>query len=181
MTMTVNSKTFVEIGVCDFDTLEPLLKQGWNGYFVEPIKKYADKLSHLNVTNCAISNHDGAMKMYMSKETNQWSKGISHAVNQQGECLLEYEGNQKYLDSIVTVPCMTLQSYFKENNISEVDYLKMDTEGHEMDIFAVYDWSVKPTFMKIEHHHIDDIKLTKILRDQGYVTYTEGRDMYCIR
>ena len=36
-------KVFVEIGVCDFDTLEPLLKNGWEGYFVEPIKKYADK------------------------------------------------------------------------------------------------------------------------------------------
>ena len=70
-------KVFVEIGVCDFDTLEPLLKNGWNGYFVEPIKKYADKLSHLNVTNCAISNKNGSMEMYLSKDTNQWSKGLS--------------------------------------------------------------------------------------------------------
>jgi len=178
---TQKEKVFVEIGVCDFDTLEPLLKNGWKGYFVEPIKKYADKLSHLNTTNCAISNKNGSMEMYLSKDTNQWSKGISHAVKQQGEKLLEKIGNQKYYDCKITVPCMTLQSYLKENNITQIDYLKVDTEGHEMDIFEAYDWSVKPTFMKIEHYHIDDEKLSKMFQEQGYITYTERGDMYCVR
>ena len=95
-------KVFVEIGVCDFDTLEPLLDNGWEGYFVEPIQEYAEKLSHLNMTNCAISNSDGTVKMYKSNQTNQWSKGISHIVKQQGECLLEKAGNKKYLDKIIT-------------------------------------------------------------------------------
>ena len=35
---------FIEIGVCDFDTLEPLANNGWSGIFVEPIKHYFDKL-----------------------------------------------------------------------------------------------------------------------------------------
>ena len=178
---TQKDKVFVEIGVCDFDTLEPLLKNGWTGYFVEPIQEYAEKLSHLNITNCAISNSDGTVKMYKSNDTNQWSKGISHIVKQQGECLLEYAGNKKYLDKIITVPCMTLQSYLKKNNITQIDYLKVDTEGHEMDIFEAYDWSVKPTFMKIEHYHINDIKLSEMFQEQGYITSTERGDMYCVR
>ena len=173
-------KVFVEIGVCDFDTLEPLLKNGWEGYFVEPIKKYADKITH-NMTNCAISSYNGAMKMYLSKDTNQWSKGISHAVNQQGEKLLEKAGNQKYYDRKIEVNCYTLQTYLKRNNITYIDYLKVDTEGHEMDIFEAYDWSVKPTFMKIEHYHINDIKLSEMFQEQGYITSTERGDMYCVR
>ena len=174
-------KVFVEIGVCDFDTLEPLLKNGWEGYFVEPIKKYADKITH-NMTNCAISSYNGTMEMYMSNGLDEgWSKGISHAVEQQGEKLLEYAGNQKFLDRKITVPCMTLQSYLKENNITHIDYLQVDVEGHEMDIFEAYDWSVKPTFMKIEHYHIDDIKLSKMFQEQGYITSTERGDMYCVR
>jgi len=177
---TQKNKVFVEIGVCDFDTLEPLLKNGWEGYFVEPIKKYADKITH-NMSNCAISSYNGTMEMYLSKDTNQWSKGISHAVVQQGEKLLENAGNQKYYDRKITIPCMTLQSYLKENNITQIDYLKVDTEGHEMDIFEAYNWSVKPTFMKIEHYHIDDIKLSKMFQEQGYITYTERGDMYCVR
>ena len=31
-------KIFVEIGCCYFDTLYPLLDQGWKGYMVDPIK-----------------------------------------------------------------------------------------------------------------------------------------------
>ena len=174
-------KVFVEIGVCDFDTLEPLLDNGWEGYFVEPIKKYADKITH-NMSNCAISSYNGTMEMYMSNGLDGgWSKGISHAVVQQGEKLLEYEGNQQFLDRKITVPCMTLQSYLKENNITQIDYLKVDTEGHEMDIFEAYDWRVRPTMIKLEHQHIDDIKMAKMLENQGYIVYTEGKDMYAIR
>ena len=56
---TKKEKVFVEIGVCDFDTLEPLLDNGWEGYFVEPIKQYADKIKSFNMTNCAISSYNG--------------------------------------------------------------------------------------------------------------------------
>ena len=174
-------KVFVEIGVCDFDTLEPLLDNGWIGYFVEPIPQYADKLSHLNISECAISSYNGTMEMYMSKGINEWSKGISHAVVQQGEKLLEYEGNKSLLDRKIEVNCYTLQTYLKKNNIKNIDYLKVDVEGHEMDIFQAYDWCVKPTFMKVEHDHIDDIKLSKIFQEQGYITYTERGDMYAVR
>ena len=175
------NKVFVEIGVCDFDTLEPLLKNGWTGYFVEPIPQYADELSHLNISECAISNKNGTMEMYMSKGINEWSKGISHAVEQQGEKLLEYAGNQKFLDRKIEVNCYTLQTYLKDNNITQIDLLKVDTEGHEMDIFEAYDWSVKPTFMKIVHYHINDIKLSEMSQEEGYITSTESGDMYCVR
>ena len=178
---TQKEKVFVEIGVCDFDTLEPLLKNGWEGYFVEPIPQYADELRHLNISECAISSYNGTMEMYMSKGLNEWSRGISHAVVQQGEKLLEYEGNKKFLDRKIEVNCYTLQTYLKRNNITHIDYLKVDTEGHEMDIFEAYDWSVKPTFMKIEHYHINDIKLSEMFQEQGYITSTERGDMYCVR
>ena len=38
------TKTFVEIGVSDFNTLEQLIYNGWEGYFVEPVERYASKL-----------------------------------------------------------------------------------------------------------------------------------------
>ena len=50
-----------------------------------------------------------------------------------------------------------------------------------MDILKAYDWRVLPTFIKIEHHHIDDIKMKKMLEERGYIVYTEGRDIYAVR
>ena len=176
----MKQKIFVEIGVCDFDTLEPLIENGWLGYFVEPVSKYARKLNQYDVTECAISSYDGEIDFFLSRETNlQWTRGISHAVTQQGEKILER--NSHLIESKISVPCYTLQTFLSMKEITRIDYLKIDTEGHEMDILQAYDWRVLPTFIKIEHHHIDDIKMKKMLEERGYIVYTEGRDIYAIR
>jgi FkbM family methyltransferase len=178
-------KTFVELGVCDFSTLEPLLDNGWEGYFVEPIERYAKKLEGKNITQAAISSYNGELKMYQSKEYTEnnltWVNGISHAVEQQGEKLLELPENEHLIENTITVPCYTLQTYLKINNITSIDYLKVDVEGHETDIFEAYDWSVLPTYIKMEHVHIDDIKMKDILEEQGYIVSLERRDLYAIR
>ena len=31
---------FVEVGVCDFDTCEQLIRNGWKGLMIEPITYY---------------------------------------------------------------------------------------------------------------------------------------------
>ena len=174
-------KVFVEIGVCDFDTLYPLQKNGWKGYYVEPVKEYADKLKG-DVTQCAISSYDGMIEFYVSQSNGeQWVRGISHAVEQKGTKLLELNANKHFISRKVTVPCYTLQSFCKMKDIQYIDYLKVDTEGHETDIFESYDWSVHPTLIKLEHFHIDDLNMKRILESQGYIVYTEGRDIYAIR
>ena len=174
------TKVFVEIGVCDFDTLQPLERNGWKGYYIEPVKEYADKLIG-DVTQCAISGHDGTIEFYVSRsDQEEWVRGISHAVNQRGAKLLELTNNRKLVSRKMTVPCYTLQSFCKMKDIQYIDYLKVDTEGHETDIFESYDWSVKPTFIKLEHWHIDDKRMKRLLEKEGYIVYTEGRDIYAV-
>lgn len=179
----MTKKVFLEIGTSNFDTLIPLIENGWQGYCVEPVAEYVHDLLKLNqnvvLSNCAISSYDGMLKMYQGKSDDEkWVRGSSHAVEQQGEKLLEM--NSHLIKDTIEVPCYTLSSYIKRMGITSIDMLKVDTEGHEMDIFESYDWSVKPTFMKVEHQHIDDVKLRKIFEDQGYTVYTESYDLYCI-
>ena len=106
----MRQKVFVEIGVCDFDTLQPLERNGWKGYYVEPVKEYADKLRCEpltgDVTQCAISSHDGTIEFYVSRsDQEEWVKGISHAVKQRGTKLLEIGNNRKLVSRKITVPC----------------------------------------------------------------------------
>ena len=183
-----NVKTFVEIGVSDFNTLEKLIDNGWEGHFVEPVKRYANKLrakGYKNVSECAISSFNGDLEMYQTIEQTDddmlWLNGISHAVNQSGTKLLELEPNLEYVEDIITVPCYTLDEYFRVNNITEIDYLKLDVEGHETDIMQAYEWSVYPTFIKLEHFHINDILMRELLESKGYIVTTEERDMYAVR
>ena len=180
------SKVFVEIGTSNFDTLVPLVNNGWQGFCVEPVRDYIIDLSKLNqkvvLSNCAISSYDGTLKMYQSVTDNDelWSRGVSHAVEQQGSKLLETKRYSHLVKGMIEVTCFTLSTYIKRRGITHIDFLKVDVEGHENDIFDVYDWIIKPTFMKIEHAHIDDKKLRKTLEKQGYIVYTETCDMYAV-
>ena len=133
------------------------------------------------LSNCAISSYDGTLKMYQSVTDNVlWSRGISHAVEQQGSKLLESKSYSHLTKGVIEVPCYTLSTYIKRMGITHIDFMKVDVEGHENDIFDAYDWIVKPTFMKIEHFHIDDKKLRKTLENQGYIVYTESYDLYAV-
>ena len=179
-------KVFLEIGTSNFDTLIPLINNGWRGYCVEPVSEYVNQLSKLNqnvvLSNCAISSYDGTLKMYQSVTDNNygWERGVSHALEQQGTKLLENDQYSYLIKDIIEVPCYTLSTYIKRMGITHIDFMKVDVEGHENDIFDAYDWIVKPTFMKIEHFHIDDKKLRKTLENQGYIVYTESYDLYAV-
>tara|TARA_Y100000768_G_C23763398_1_gene579687 strand:+ start:147 stop:695 length:549 start_codon:yes stop_codon:yes gene_type:complete len=182
----MTKKVFLEIGTSNFDTLIPLIENGWQGYCVEPVAEYVQDLLKLNqkvvLSNCAISSYDGMLKMYQCRtDTNEWERGTSHAVKQKGEKILEYKSNSHLIKDTIDVPCYTLQTYLKDNKITSIDMLKIDAEGHEMDIIEAYDWSVLPTYIKMEHYHIDDIKMKSMLEKKGYIVYTESRDLYAVR
>ena len=104
------------------------------------------------------------------------------AENHKGGRVFEYNNKSKtYLDKVIEVPCTRLDTLIYENAITTIDFLKIDVEGHEMNIIEDYTWDVKPTFIKIEHKHIDDVKAVDILQSQGYLTWTEKEDIYAIR
>ena len=180
------SKTFLEIGTCNFDTLVPLCNNGWRGYFVEPIEEYAldvskqlNKTAVANISICAISNFDGEVEMWKSLEDGDW-KGMSHVCEQKGEMLFDNPTNSHLKKEKIKVPCLKLDTYLDKMKIDHIDYMKMDVEGHETDIIEAYSWRVKPTFIKMEHFHIDDINMKRILEEQGYIVYTERSDLYAV-
>ena len=179
-------KTFLEIGTCNFDTLVPLCNNGWRGYFVEPIAEYALDVSKqlsetavANITVCAISNVDGEVEMWKSLEDGDW-RGMSHVCEHKGEMLFDNPTNSHLKKEKIKVPCLKLDTYLDKMNIDHIDYMKIDVEGHETDIIEAYSWRIKPTFIKMEHAHIDDINMKRILEEQGYVVYTERDDLYAV-
>ncbi len=53
-------KIFVEIGCCYFDTLHPLLDEGWVGYMIDPVGEYLDRIPHhdnLTKVEAAVTAH----------------------------------------------------------------------------------------------------------------------------
>ena len=191
-------KTFIEIGTCDFDTNIPLIESGeWTGIMCEPAPTYFKNLEdickdiknkeNLILENLAISDYNGRLDFAVARNDhsieNSWQRGISSVVSDHhiGERLFDYDVNKNLIAETIEVPCLTLDDLIHKHRVTSIDYLKIDAEGHEMNIINAYSWGIKPTIIKLEHIHIDDIYMANLLQEQGYIVYTEQRDIYAIK
>ena len=164
------AKKFVEIGSADFDTCLPLAEAGWKGICVEPIPYLKKRISWIykdypiNVIEYAISDVNGEVEMAVARDDRDWLKGCSHIIsdNHIGYKLSTHPDRIDDFKEKITVNSMTLDDLLYD--IKEVDFLKVDAEGHELNIFLNYSFNVKPKIIKVEHKHVDDIALSKKLR-----------------
>lgn len=188
-------KTFIEIGSCDFDTNLELIRTGnWSGILVEPADRFFKNLQeeamgmphsqNVILENVVISDYNGEIDFACVKPRSDWARGISSVVdtNHQGERMFDIADgiNKQHIESIVKKPCITLDTLIDKHNITSIDYLKIDTEGHELNIIKSYSWKIKPTLIKIEHSHIDNLYCEALLKDLGYLVYREATDIYGI-
>lgn len=185
-------KTFLEIGVADFDTLIPLAeKGGWMGYCVEPIPRHVKTLREkakdlpVAVCECAISDRTGTVRMAVGDGEpygEKWADGVSHIIgeNQNMPGLLDRPVNAHLKKGEIEVPSFTLDDFLRKYDINEIDFCKIDVEGHEPTILQHYSWRVKPKLIKCEHKHIPGNLLEQILLPLGYTIFVEHEDIYCI-
>ena len=125
--------TFVEVGAFDGVTYSntscfPIL--GWKGYYIEPIKEYADHchnyfegFNNIQVFNIAISGSNGNVSI---KKAGAESSGVTR----------DYYGvARKLVDrsrEVVTVPAQTLNDFLTDNGVvPNFELLVVDVEGME--------------------------------------------------
>lgn len=198
-------KVFVEIGVGLFGTCQQLLDNGWRGIMIEPLKEVCDQIpSHpnLSVENVAISTQSGKDILLKVKDENLYEEpevylgmsGLKNGFNP----LLE-KGYVGYLDEI-EVTTATIDEIIEKYNLKEIDLLKVDTEGMDIEILYNYSFNLLPTMIKFEHAHgsgeiydysyvgRDQVTISKKfgellnkLESLGYLVWKEKEDVYCVR
>lgn len=132
---------FIEIGTSNFDTLiEGATSE--IGLSVEPIKFYLDDLPNKqNVTkvNCAISNFDGIVEVYYVDPTDINKYGLHHYWKGCNSIITPHltalaalkEKNLEHLMKKTTVEAVTWKTLTQRYQVTSVQYLKIDTEGHD--------------------------------------------------
>jgi len=98
-------------------------------FAIEPVPKIYNCLKYNlnspldNTFNTAISNKEGFLKMQFSER----ESAFSHVVSSKdlADCFQE---------SLVNVKAVTLDKFCKDNSISFIDILKIDTEGFEANV-----------------------------------------------
>ena len=106
--------------------------------------------------NKAVSNFVGEMELLIASERNDfsnlpyWASGLAsvnptHAITHIPSLLV---------DKII-VKTTTINEIIKDHNLTVIDLLQTDTEGHDYEILMHYDFCIKPSKLIFEHMHID--------------------------
>lgn len=131
---------FIEIGTSNFDTLIQDATDTTIGLSIEPILYYLDQLPNppgVKKLNCAVSrtNQNEMLEVYYVPESEikahklpNWLRGC----NAVGE--YHYQHTALEIEHLVhkqLVPCLPIGTVFDQFDVSELDYLKIDTEGSD--------------------------------------------------
>jgi hypothetical protein len=134
---------FIEIGTSNFDTLIETATDTTVGISIEPIQYYLDQLPNppgVTKLKCAVSrnNRSETLEVYYVPEHLIHEHGLPdwlRGCNSIGDYHLQHHLlNVKHLVVRDQVQCVPIGALFDQQDITELDYLKIDTEGSDCDI-----------------------------------------------
>ena len=189
---------FIEIGTSNFDTLIQSCDSTTKGISVDAVKYYIDALP--NKENCiklnlGISNVNTTLDVYYIPEEiiekhklPGWFKGCN-CINTFHP--LHIKHNVTHLCKIEEVKVITPYELFYQNKVKTVDFLKIDTEGHDCIILKVlYSYlkylpnifyPKKILFETNEHAKVSDInEIISLYTSIGYKIQSRGYDTVLI-
>ena len=183
---------FVQVGSNDGvqgDPLRDLIvsNRNWRGIFIEPVGYLYDKLiknygdSHRFIfERLAISSSRGTSDFYYVSEKARAELGdaLPYWYDQLGSFSRAHI--LKHLDGMLEpyivsrkVEVSTLQDVLEKNEVSKLDLLHIDTEGHDYEVLSALDFSrYKPTVILYEHKHLsaaDRNAADALLEEHGYL------------
>ena len=150
---------FIEIGTSNFNTLLEKSKDSEKGISVEPVKFYLESLEDKplvkkinagithNKQNDYIDIYYIPLHLIQQNKLPKWFRGCNKIGSFHP---LHISHRVQHLVSIDRVPLKNFSELIIENNVTEVDFIKIDTEGHDCIIMnGISDFYFKnPNFSK---------------------------------
>jgi hypothetical protein len=185
---------FIEIGTSDIETLiESTVDQ--RGLCVEPIQLYLDRLPNNSLVTkvcAAISDEEGIAPVYWVHPDNIQRYGLPNWIRGCNSIEAPHPTTVRVLDEqnlsglLQKTYCrkITWTQLVEEQNVSSVDYVKIDTEGHDWHIVSsILTGGVRPEQISFEYNTIlaDQNKMDTVighLRESGYVEFPSPKPVY---
>lgn len=187
---------FIKIGANDGITREPLApwiqKYKWSGIFVEPLEEIFEQLKNnykdydnLIFENSAISDIDGVKIFYYLDDSDlpDWSKELgSFDIN----VILKHSrfgipNIEKYIKQ-KEVKCLKFSTLLEKYQVTRIDFLAIDVEGHDYEIIKQIDFlKFKPSMILYEHSNLslnEAESCQQFLLTQGYKLVKYRRDTF---
>lgn len=91
-----------------------------------------EKAPNVKISRVAVASSPGSLTLYVPTFHNE-TKSSSHLASLANRpCFSSFD--HSYIKT-VPVPVTTVDDYCMENSVTYIDYLKIDTEGYELDVF----------------------------------------------
>ncbi len=192
--------TVVQVGANDgvhSDPVRPFIEQyGWRGVLVEPVPDHYRRLQqtyagheHISLVNSAISDQEGVKTMYAALDLpggrdNPLRGKDSFNYETVAKHDLQVSDVDAYIEPI-DVPTMRLETLLEQQGVEDIDYLAVDTEGHDGVVLSQLDMErYRPKFILFEHCHLgpeEDGRVSSGLERSGYQLTKMRRDTFAER
>jgi FkbM family methyltransferase len=183
---------FVDVGAHDGKTYNNTLffeeTYKWTGINIEPIPNVYKTLQNnrpscINL-NCAISNSDNITKDFMiNTGYTEMLSGLIETYDERHLSRIKNEALEHNCSmTIVKVVTRTLESIFLENNMSNVNFLSIDTEGSEFDVIKSINFNKVFIDVICFENNYDDVSepIIEYLQAKGYYLFKFHSDIYMI-
>jgi len=168
----VNSKVMIDVGAHYGESFGSFLFDGWDIYAFEPDAENMKILNlFLNSRGKLVLDERGCSNVSAENQSffrSDISTGISS--------LSSFDSSHVGAGIIDTV---TISDYAKEKGITQIGFLKIDTEGHDLFVLQGVPWQeVKPEIIVAEFEDrktrslgYDYHDMATLLSDQGYIVF----------
>ena len=165
----INSKVMIDVGAHYGESFSQFLFDGWTVFAFEPdpqnmifLKNLVGMQPNLVLDERGCSNESTEGRAFFRSDI---STGISS--------LSSFDSSHSEAGKISTV---TIADYLREKGISEIGFLKIDTEGHDLFVLQGVPWEeIKPEVVvaEFEDRKTNDLgydyhQMAKLLVDNGY-------------
>lgn len=133
---TFTGSTMIDVGAHFGTALAPFLDLSWDIYAFEPDQNNRSKLLEY------LSNHKN--KKYVTLDTrcvsNTSEKGLSFYCSEQSTGISGLSAFHETHVKAQEVDTTTLTDFFEMRTLPDIDFLKIDTEGHDLFVLQGFPW-----------------------------------------
>ena len=166
------SKIMIDVGAHYGESFSPFLHDGWKVYAFEPDSRNMKELQIISRDNDRLNLDNRGCSNKTESNINFYSSDVSSGISS----MSAFDSSHKETNKIDTV---TLKDFIKDKQISNVGFLKIDTEGHDLFVLQGLPWDkIKPEIIVAEFEDKKSLSLgytyhdmAKILIENGYIVY----------
>ncbi|MDF1615253.1 FkbM family methyltransferase [Desulfurivibrio dismutans] len=167
--------TMIDVGAHGGSALMPFIKKGWEVFAFEPDDKNRTKL----LERLAKNKNKHLVSLDTRCVSNKSQKGVSFYQSEQSTGISGLSAFHESHVEAQKVDVTTLTEFFRDNPMPAVDFLKIDTEGHDLFVLQGYPWDRgKPAVIECEFEDVKTVPLgytfhdlSRFLVDKGYTVY----------